>query len=356
MERRVGNRVTIAVDAMGGYEAPYAAVKAVANLSKSVPRHAPTSFILVGDEGEVAKALLREGHNPEKISVVHAPDVVGMGESALDALDRKPFASIHRALELVADGSADAIVSAGHPGAAVIGAFHSFERIPGVRRAALASVYPTVRSRVRSGGRESDRFSLILDVGATLRAEPEDLVTFAIMGSAYYRLVAGVTKPRVALLSNSRESQIGPKSVVAAYQLLREEASVHFYGNVEGHEIPRGEFDVIVCEGFVGDVVLKLLEGAGETALELARTAYEGSVAWRAGLKLLGSALERLKSAVDFEEYGGAPLLGLDEVVILAHPRSGATAIENAIKLAAKNVRADLPGQIAAALGPQGER
>lgn len=344
-------RVTIAVDAMGGYDAPDAAVEAVANLTRNIPRHAPTSYILVGDEVRLADALLKFGHNPEKISVVHAPDVVGMGESAVDALARKPFASIHRALELVRDGAADAVVSAGHPGAAVVGSFQLFERLPGVRRAALASVYPTVRSRSRG-----DRFSLILDVGATLRAEPDDLVTFALMGSAYSQLVAGVSRPRVALLSISRESQIGPPSVVEAYQKLKSDPGVQFYGNVEGHEIPRGEFDVIVCEGFVGDVVLKLLEGAGETALELARSAYERNVAWRAGLKLLGSALDRLKSAVDFEEYGGAPLLGMDQVVIMAHPRSGARAIENAVKLAAKNVRADLPGRIAEALAERSSK
>lgn len=340
------DRVTIAIDAMGGYEAPEAAIEAVARLSKSVPRRAPVSYLLVGDETRITEQLVRQSHNPEYISVVDATEVIGMGESAFDARERKPDASIHRALELVADGAADAIVSAGHPGAAVVASFHYFERIARVRRAAVASVYPTVRSR----GRENDRFSLILDVGATLRAKPEDLVTFAVMGSAYSQLVAGVDRPRVALLSNSRESGIGPDNVVEAYRLLREEPSVHFHGNVEGHEIPRGEFDVIVCEGFVGDVVLKLLEGAGETALELARSAYERNIAWRAGLKLLGSALDRVKTAVDFEEYGGAPLLGLDEVVILAHPRSHARAIENAIKLAAKNVRADLPGRIARSL------
>jgi glycerol-3-phosphate acyltransferase PlsX len=347
----VTQRVTIAVDAMGGYDAPDAAVGAVARLSRSVPRHAPTSFVLVGDESRLADTLLRHGHNPEKISVVHAPDVVGMGESAIDALERKPYASIHRALELVRDGASDAVVSAGHPGAAVVGSFALFERIPGVRRAALASVYPTVRSRGRG-----DRFSLILDVGATLRAQPADLVTFAVMGSAYSRLVTGQSKPRVALLSNSRESQIGPANVVEAYQKLRDEPGVHFYGNVEGHEIPRGEFDVIVCEGFVGDVVLKLLEGAGETAVELARSAYERNIAWRAGLKLLSNAIDGLKTAVDFEEYGGAPLLGMDQVVILAHPRSGSRALENAIKLAAKNVREDLPGRIARALDERGGR
>lgn len=336
--------ITIAVDAMGGYHAPDDIVAAVAEASKT--GDPSVYFALVGDDGRISDLLWKCGHNPERIQVVHAETVVGMNEPASAVTDQKTNASIPVACALVAQGDADAVVSAGHPGAAILSARHHFSMLPNARKAALASVYPTPRIR----GPNEDRFSLILDVGATLRADPEDLLSFALMGTAYSRLVKGLDRPRVALLSNSRESKIGPPEIVEAYALLRDHSEVNFYGNVEGNEIPRGDFDVIVCEGFVGDVALKLLEGAGDAALELARSAYDRKLHWKAGLKLLSGGIARIKNAFDFEEYGGAPLLGIDQTMILAHPNSTQKAISNALKLAIKNVRAGLTQEVAAAL------
>jgi glycerol-3-phosphate acyltransferase PlsX len=331
---------------MGGYHAPTAAVDAVAQLSRREPDGAPVYFLLVGDEVELTEHLMNVSHNPERIQVCHAPTHVAMGEPAALAVGEKPDSSIARACQLAADDTADAIVSAGNPGAAVELASAMFDELPGVENTALASVYPTPRER----GGERDPFSLLLDVGATLRADADDLVSFALMGSAYANVVSRNERPRVALLSNSRESTVGIEAVTEAYQKLREHPSIHFYGNIEGHEIPRGLADVIVCEGFVGDVTIKMLEGVSEAAVELARSAYKRKFMWKMGLKMLSGGLNRLKQLTDFEEYGGAPLLGIDGVMIIAHPRSRARAVENAIKLAVKNLRADMPQVIGNAL------
>ncbi|MEZ4462810.1 MAG: phosphate acyltransferase PlsX [bacterium] len=336
--------ITIAIDAMGGYHAPADVVAAVAQASQVGDES--VYFLLVGDEVRISDALYQAGHNPERISVVHAGSFVQLGEPAAAALEQKRDASVAMACALVAHGDADAVVTAGHPGAAVLAALEHLKMLPGATRAALASVYPTPRAR----GPQNDRLGLILDVGATMRARPEDLVCFASMGSAYARVVKGIERPRVALLSNSREARVGPPEIVAAYELLRAHPSLNFYGNVEGDEIPKGDYDVIVCEGFVGDVALKLLEGTGEAAFELARSAYERKMAWRMGLRLLSGGLKKIKTATDFEEYGGAPLLGVDGVVILAHPKSRKKAVGNALKLAIKNVRAGLTEQVAHAL------
>lgn len=334
--------LTIAVDAMGGYRAPDAAVEAVARASLRQEKGASVFFVLVGDEIELTEALFERDHNTERIQIHHASTVVGMSERPQTAIADRSHASIMEAMRLVERGEADAVISAGNPGAAVLSAMECLELLEGTRRAALASVYPTPRLR----GDKDDPFSLILDVGASLRAEPDDLLGFARMGAAYARIVSRNEQPKVALLSNSRESTMGPPQVVEAYELLSRDEELNFYGNIEGHEIPRGLADVVVCEGFVGDVAIKILEGVSEAAFDLARSAYHSRVAWRMGLKLLSGGLKQLKQLTDFEEYGGAPLLGVDGVVILCHPRSGPRALNNGLKLAIKNVRAQLPRAI----------
>ncbi|WP_283808352.1 phosphate acyltransferase PlsX [Lujinxingia litoralis] len=338
--------ITIAVDAMGGYHAPAEIVAAVAEASLRREAGAAVNFLLVGDEIAMTEALFELDHNSERIHLYHAPTVIGMGERARSAVEARPDASVVQACSLVRQGEADALISAGHPGAAVLSASRQFGLVPGARHAALASVYPTPRLR----GEAADPFSLILDVGASLRATPDELLSFGLMGSAYARIVSRNERPRVALLSTSRESTMGTPEVVEAHELLSRHKGINFYGNIEGHEIPRGLADVVVCEGFVGDVVIKMLEGVSEAAFDLARSAYHEKMAWRMGLSLLSGGLQKLKQLTDFEAYGGAPLLGLDKVVILCHPRSGRRAVGNALRLAIKNVRAELPEAIAASL------
>ncbi|MEZ4367005.1 MAG: hypothetical protein R2939_12060 [Kofleriaceae bacterium] len=215
-----------------------------------------------------------------------------------------------------------------------------------MRRAALASVYPTELRR----GEKNDPFSLILDVGATIEASAEDLVGFAIMGSAYAQIVSANRRPRVALLSNGTEAGKGPAAVVRAHEILAASDALHFIGNIEGIDIPRGVADVVVTSGFVGNVVLKMLEGVSETVVRLARYAHKEKLTWRIGLMALSSAIEQLKGVTDWQQYGGAPLLGLSHLFIKAHGRSNPRAITNAIKLTSKALAGDLCGKIASGI------
>jgi glycerol-3-phosphate acyltransferase PlsX len=269
-----------------------------------------------------------------------------MDEKPAEALAAKPESSIAMAADLVAQGEADALVSAGNTGACVLACARRWKLLAGVRRSGLAAVYPTELRR----GAKNDPFSLILDVGATIDASADDLVAFALMGAAYAKIISKNSRPRVALLSNGTEAGKGPKSVVDAHALLLEATDINFIGNIEGLDIPRGVADVVVCSGYVGNVVIKMLEGVSETVIGLARYAYKEKLLWRAALMMLSSGIQRLKDLTDWEQYGGAPLLGFENLFIKAHGRSGARAVANAIKVADKAVRSDLCGAIASGL------
>ncbi len=331
--------VRVAVDAMGGDNGIAAVVEGVAALSRE---ERPVQVLLVGDQSQISAALAQQRYDPSWIQVVHADGCVDMAEDAAAALEKNPDCSVAVAARLVKEGAADALVSAGHTGATIIAASRSFERLPGVRRAALAAVYPTEQ---RHGPRQ-DPFALMLDVGATLTATAEDLVGFAVMGSAYARIVSDNESPRVALLSNGAEANRGTPAIIEAHQRLKGIDAVNFAGNVEGLDIPRGTVDVVVCEGFLGNVVLKMLEGVSEVVADLAKDAYARKFLWRLGLTMLSEGIRQLRGMTDWKQYGGAPLLGFDRVVIKAHGRSNARAIRNAVKVAAKAVDRDLAGQI----------
>jgi phosphate acyltransferase len=335
--------ITIAFDVMGSDHGPEEVVRGAAQLTLEAPHvHA----LLVGDREAIDSVLADTKHSAERISVQHAAEYVGMDEKPGEALARKKNASVSVAARLVAEGEAHALVSAGNTGAGVLACSRHFQLIPGVRRAALAAVYPTRGTR----GAKEDPFSLILDVGATVEATAEDLVTFAVMGSAYARIVSKNERPKVALLSNGVEPQKGPPRVVEAHTKLSTMAGLNFVGNVEGVDIPKGTVDVIVTDGFVGNVCLKMLEGVHETVVELARYAYKEKLRWRAGLAMLSSGIQRIKDITDWEQYGGAPILGFDRIFIKAHGRSKARAITNAGKVAAKAVSAQLARTIAEGL------
>lgn len=339
--RRSDDAIRLAVDAMGGYEAPEEVVAAVADASTERHPTDPVYFTLVGNESALTRRLLDYGHNPERIRIQHAPASVHPREPARTALASEPT-SIELACELVADGRADAVVTAGHPGAAVLTGKRLFERVEGVRRTALCAVYPTPRERTPQG----DRLNLLLDVGASHSADARDLHNFAAMGSAYASFVSDLESPRIALLSTSPETGRGPAPVAEAADLIAGDPNLRFHGNYEGHDIPGGEADVVVCNGYVGNVTIKLLEGVAESAFDMARAAYRERFLWRIGLRLLSGGLTRLKKITDFEEYGGAPVLGLKRVMIVAHARSRRKAIGNALRLAIKNVKTSLPRRI----------
>jgi glycerol-3-phosphate acyltransferase PlsX len=335
--------VTIAIDAMGGDLAPDEIVRGVAQVSLE-SKHVQS--ILVGDSSRITRMLSGLKHDPERIAVQHASQAIHMDEKPKEALDGKPDSSIAVAARLVERGEADALVSAGNTGAGVLTCSRLWKRIPGVRRAGLAAVYPTETRR----GEKDDPFSLLLDVGASNEVGADDLVAFALLGSAYARRISKNPRPRVALLSNGTEEMKGPREIVEAHRLLKDHTAINFVGNIEGVDIPRGTADVVVTSGFVGNVVLKMLEGVSDTVVELARYAYKERLAWRLGLMMLSGGIARLKSLTDWQEYGGAPLLGFERLFIKAHGRSRARAIANAVKVAAKGAQADLAGEIGEAL------
>ncbi len=335
--------ITIAFDVMGGDLGPQEVVRGAAQLSLEAPQiHA----LLVGDRAAIEAALAETRHTGERISVHHAPQFVKMGEKPGEALDCKPEASILCAAQLVADGEAQALVTSGNTGAGILACARRFSLIPGIRRAALAAVYPTRRRH----GEKEDPFSLILDVGATVEAAADDLVAFAVMGAAYAKIISKNASPTVALLSNGAEPTKGPAAVVEANRRLANRPGIRFVGNVEGVDIPKGTADVVVCDGFVGNVCLKMLEGVHETVVELAQYAYVSKFRWKVGLAMLASGIRQIREVTDWQQYGGAPVLGFDRVFIKAHGRSKARAIANAGKVAAKAVAADLPRAIAEGL------
>ena len=329
----------VVVDAMGGDAGLAAVIQGVCQLTTESN---DIQMLLVGDSEQITNGLAAHDHDPRKLMVVHAGHAIGMDQDPKTALEHNPEASILVAMELLAQGKADALVSAGHTGATILAASKHLGKLPGIRRAALASVYPTEQRH----GPKDDPFALILDVGATLHASAEDLVNFAIMGSAYANIISDNPEPRVALLSNGTEANKGTDAIKEAHQMLAKHPAIAFAGNVEGLDIPRGTVDVIVCEGFLGNVVLKMLEGVSEVVTDLAKDAYARKFLWRLGLTMLSQGLRQLRVMTDWKQYGGAPLLGFDKVVIKAHGRSTPRAIRNAVKVAAKAVDRDLAGQI----------
>jgi phosphate acyltransferase len=331
----------IAVDAMGGDFAPEEVVKGVAKVSLE----SDIETVLVGSADRI-QALLDAGpYNPELISVRHCSTAIGMAEEPREALRAKRDASIAVAARMVGAGEADALVSAGNTGACVLAAAKSLKLIRGVRRAALASVYP--RQTEYPG---QDELALLLDVGATIQCDAVELVQFAVMGSTYARRISKQPTPRVGLLNMGVEETKGGDVLVEAFRRLRSVPAINFIGNVEGNDVAAGKADVIVAEGLLGNVVLKLLEGIGEVAANLAAQAAHESWRWRLGMAMLSPGITRMKDLTDFSTYGGAPILGLESLCIKAHGRSTARAIANAIKVAAKAVRDRIAPEIAEAV------
>ncbi len=331
--------IRIALDAMGADAGVAPIVKGAVQLSlESNEIH----VVLVGDEKQIDQVLSDNEHDASKLSIAHAPTCIEMTDKPKAALAAKPDCSLLEACRLVKGNEAEVLVSSGSTGAVILGASQIFERLPQVRRVGLAAVYPTAQRH----GPHDDPFALILDVGATMSCNADDLVAFAVMGSCYSRIISEINRPRVGLLSNGSESTKGLPSIVEANERLREMRSVEFVGNVEGLDIPRGSVDVIVCEGFIGNIVLKILEGVSEVAKDLAREAMDGKLRYKLGLGLLAGGIRKIKNLTDWKQYGGAPIVGFDHPVIKAHGRSNERAIRNALKVAAKTAERQLAKQI----------
>ncbi len=312
--------ISIAVDAMGGDLAPQPVVAGAVAAS----RHFDLGVLLVGRREDLERELKRHPFvDRDRVQVVDAPDVVGMEESPAAALRRKPGASIRVAAELVARGEAAALVSAGHTGATVMASYGAFGLLPGVGRPALAATIPT------SGGAPA----VLLDVGASVECRPAHLVQFAVMGSVYARLAFGLEAPRVGLLSIGEEATKGNELTREAHLLLKA-APLDFVGNVEARDVYSGRADVIVCDGFTGNVALKVSEGLVEVMEGLLREELSSTLTMRVGSLLTRRALRRFRRRIDYSEYGGAPLLGVSGIVVVGHGRSSAKAVRNAVAMA----------------------
>jgi len=312
--------MTIAVDAMGGDRAPFVVVEGAVEAARELG----VPVILVGDAEIVRAELARHDAANLPITVKHAEEVVGMGEQPSQAIRRKRRSSIRIGVDLVSSGEAAAFVSAGNTGAAMAASVLAWGCLPGVERPAIAVLLPTL------GG-----VTTLLDVGATVDCKPKHLAQFAIMGEIYARAILKKANPKVGLLSIGEEAGKGTDVIRETFAALKR-MPLNFIGNVDGKEVYTGRADVVVCDGFIGNVALKISESLAEMISELLRAELTRTWRFRLGALLLRPAFANFKRTVDYSEYGGAPLLGVNGICIIAHGSSTAKAIRNAIRVAAE--------------------
>ncbi|MFH1542159.1 MAG: phosphate acyltransferase PlsX [bacterium] len=313
--------VKIAVDAMGGDHAPKEVVKGAILASQEYS----IEVILVGDPQKISREL--KGH---KLPIVSASEVIEMNEHPAQAVRQKKDASINVAVSLLKDGQADAIVSAGNTGALMAASLFKLGRIPGVERPAIAATFPLPEGNV-----------ILLDVGANADCKPKHLQQFAEMGSEYAKDVLHIDNPRVGLLNIGEEKEKGNELSRESWPLLKQ-AKINFVGNVESKEMLHGKCDVVVCDGFTGNLILKFSESFASAVYQMAKDELSKGILSKIGLAFLVPALMRLRKKVSYEDYGGAPLLGINGIVFKAHGRSKAQAIKSAIREAAEAVKGNV--------------
>jgi len=320
--------VRIALDAMGGdlgSELPIRGALA------AVTERDDIEVVLLGPrdllERQLADIVGSDAGAIERISVEHAPETVSMDESPVEAVRKKKNSTIMVGFDLVRNGRADAVVSAGNSGATMAAAIRKLGRLPGISRPGIASFFPTLKKPV-----------MIMDIGANVDCRPKHLLQFAIMASSCSRLLTHVERPRVGLLSIGEETGKGNALVKETHALLQE-SSMNFIGNVEGRDVYRGDVDVIVCDGFVGNISLKISEGLAEAAMEMLKSEIMKTLRAKLGYLLIRKAFHSFRKRVDYAEYGGAPLLGINGTGIICHGTSNAVALRNAISVAADMVR-----------------
>ena len=311
--------ITIALDAMGGDHAPRAEVEGAVLAARELE----VRVALVGIESTVRQELARHRSRDLPIEIVAAREVVTMRDSPSQAFRKKRESSIHVAAKMVRNGQAEGMVSAGNTGAVMTIARFVLGTLPSVDRPALAAPFPTARGGV----------SVILDVGANVDSKAEQIEQFAVMGEIYYRTIFGTRKPRVALLSIGEEEMKGNELTREAFNRLKQ-TPLNFVGNVEGRDVFAGEVDVIVCDGFIGNIALKISEGLVEHIGGLLRKALKSSLRSQMGYVLARRAFQEFRKKIDYSEYGGAPLLGVRGIAVIGHGRSNANAIKNAIRVA----------------------
>lgn len=331
------NAVRVVVDAMGGDNAPAApiqgAVEAV-NACKDV------YICLAGQQEVVNKELEKYTYPSEQIRVVHASEVIETAEPPVKAIRGKKDSSIVVGMNMLRHGEADAFVSAGSTGAVLVGGQVIVGRIKGVERPALAPLIPTAKG-----------MSLLIDCGANVDARPSHLVQFAKMGSIYMEHIMGIKNPRVAIVSNGAEEEKGNALVKETFPLLKECKDINFIGSVEARDIPAGYADVVVCEAFVGNVILKLYEGVGGVLIKKIKDGLRTSLRSKIGGLLIKPALKETMKSFDSSEYGGAPLLGLKGLVVKSHGSSSAKEIKNSVLQCIEFSKQDINGKIRDASG-----
>jgi len=320
----VSTRATIAVDAMGGDYAPFEIVAGAIRASEELD----AKILLVGSQPEI-ESCLKEHNSSQKLEIIQAPEVVTMEEEPLSALKRKPKASINVAMELVKQKQADAVVSAGHSGAAMAAALLRLGRISGIDRPAIGAVLPSMLA---------SKSVIVLDVGANVDCRPKYLEQFALMGTIYSKYVMGIEDPKVGLINIGEERTKGNDLAINAYQLLENNPLISFSGNAEGRDVLSGRFDVIVCDGFVGNVLLKFTEAIGEVMLQNLEQELAQDLRGSMGKALIEPHIKRVRQRVDHAEHGGALLFGVEGVCVIGHGSSRAPSVYNAIRLAKEAV------------------
>ena len=314
----------IALDAMGGDFGP---PNLVAGAVMALREYAQIrKLFLVGDEGQIAAELKKQGCDDGRIEIYHSTQVVAMNDRAVEAVRRKKDSSISRAVDLVKHDRADAVVSAGHTGAAVAACAIKLRTLPGIDRPGIAAILPT----------ETNVFVLI-DAGANIDARPEHLVGYAIMGSIYSRHVLGYTNPSVGLISLGEEDVKGTELTKEVFKMLKE-SNVNFRGNIEGRHLFEDPVEVVVCDGFVGNVILKTSESIAVAIFKWLKHELVRTPIRKAGAFLAGNAFRQIRDKTNYEEYGGSPLLGVNGICIIAHGASTPLAIKNALRVAAESI------------------
>lgn len=309
--------VNVAVDAMGGDNAPLEIVKGAVD---AVNESSHVKVYLTGQEDAIRSELAKYTYNSNQVEIVHATEVIETAEPPVMAIRKKKDSSIVKALNLVKDGVCDAYVSAGSTGATLVGGQVIVGRIKGVERPPLAPLIPTEKG-----------CALLIDCGANVDARPSHLVQFAKMGSVYMESVMGVKNPKVGIVNIGAEEENGNALVKETFPLLKNCPDIHFIGSIEARDIPAGYADVVVCEAFVGNVILKMYEGVGATLIKKVKEGMMTSLRSKIGALLVKPALKNTLKAFDLEQYGGAPMLGLKGLVVKTHGSSNSVEIKNSI-------------------------
>jgi len=329
---------------MGGDHAPQPIVEGAILAAEQFGRD--LEVVLVGDEPAIRAFLPADRQSKLGIEIVHTTECIGMAESAPTAYRRKPDASIVVATRMLKERNVHAMISAGNTGAVVTASLLGLGRLPGVDRPAIATIVPTPTGHC-----------LLLDVGANSDSKPQHLFQFAVMGNVYAQQVYNVANPKIGLLNIGEESSKGSDLTQQAYKLLDEaRGQMNFIGNVEGKDILTGTSDVVICDGFTGNVILKFAESVVGMAVQTVRREMESNLKFKIGAALLRPVFHRLKSKLNYEEYGGAPLLGVDGVVVISHGRSTAKAIMNAIRVGGTAARQGVAEKIGEELARELQR